>query len=864
MSFKTTYVLFGVLVAELLLLGWLLSAKKTVDREDYVFPSMNDRTKPLRIDDIGSVEVEVLRDRDGKAVNDKLVFVRSGQEWRLDQPSVRVEGSMVIALIDSLIKARREENADVRDDLPAFGLEPPSGRVTLIKKEGDVRWVLTLGNESVGGVNAFVYVTSSDREAGKQVLAVRRDQFESFLKSARELSEADLAKMEEKPGPPLYKSANDYRSRTLLADSPIDVLAVDLQAPGQPHLALEKNMQDGHWRFTDPAAYGEADEGEPGPPGPEAKPGIGVRGLLDAVAALRVASSDDFRTNRATDAELAQRGLVDDKPKTLRIGVRRYLGGFLAPGDREQNPPISDDLLIGDKADAKGEKYYARLKKERYLVLVSAKDVQRILDILAKPEALRDHDLVRATPLSVDVVNVKVGDTLLKLKKVQGAWKLYEEGKDKPQNADAETIGALLQALTTKRLIKEFPKASDAEAGLDKPQAVIALWANGLDPKAIKPDVEPKPKDPDKPTVQLTFGKAYKVGDEDRVYVRRKAGADETLVSVPARPSPVVPLLEMVLQKRVAYLDAALPRFPFDKVRTIARIVRQDNKEQRVEVARDKNEEGQPTWTIKKPDDWAGQKVGRFTVEAMIIDTLLRLRPLKLVDEKISADKVKSNTEWGLREPAVQVTLTLETGENQTEDWVYQFGNRVPDKSPDRPRQGDGYYARLKAKAEDRGLVFVVGPDVVQQVKSELRDMTVVRFDPNKVMRLRVVGWQKQGKPTTVEFEREPGKPWAQKANVGPRLEFKTQKLNDVLLLLASLQATEFVPGGPKPAYGLDLKDRAVQIHIGAPGRPEAVVTFGAARGEEHYATSSQTKDVFLVRQDWIKLLREGPEYFAK
>ncbi len=860
MSFRTTYILFGILIVELAVFGWLLSYKKTVDREDFLFPSLNLRASPVKIGDIDRVEVDVLRNRGG--ANEKLVFVRSGLQWHLESPSVRVEPQMVTAIIQSLISARKEENADVNNNLAQFGLDSPSGQVTLIKNEGDVRWVLKIGNESIGGANAFVYVTSSDRGEGKEVLAVRRDQFESFLKPAHEIPVEDQPK---EPAPPVYKTLNDYRTKSLLGDSPIDLLAVDLREARHPRLAFAKDAKSGHWRFTEPAGYGEVEEaGAPPSAGSEKKGPAGIRDLLDAVIGLRVESNADFKDNHASDAELAERGLTTKKPETLRIGVERYAGGYLAPGSEDRNAKIDDALLIGKKADPKGDKYYARLENERYLVLVSGKKVQTLLDLLDRPEILRNRDLENIAQPSVDAIDIKQGDRTLKLRKGTGGWLLYEGGK--ASDADAEAVGGLLTVLGTKGIVKDFPKATSEAAGLNSPRAVVSLWASGLESRELKLDAEPKLREPEKPTVQLTFGKTFEAGKEKKeelVYVRRKTELDETLVAVPTRMEKGGSILETVLRGRVAYLNATLPQFHPDRVLKLIRVLREDGKESlyELEPKEKKADQTQPGWFIRQPANWAGRRASPYGVEGQTLHTLRVLRPARLVAEKVTEADLKKTPRWGLDKPAIQVTLQLRVGEKGTEDWIYQFGNKV-EQAEDKLKEGDGVYGRLKAKEEDRGLVFVVRAADIKDLKADLRDPTILRFDPTQADLLRLTGWQKDGKPpVTLEYQRDKDGRWSGKGGA------KSQKVADFVRSLVDLQATQFVAGAPtKEDYQLDPRAGSLKLELRVAGKVLSLTIGGPGDGGTYYATSDQLPagQVFLVRQGLFHGLRQGPEYFSK
>src|SRR5581483_5172307 len=89
---------------------------------------------------------------------EKLVFYRTDSGWMSKQPKVRLDSYQVDRLIDQIKSARREEKADVTENPSQFGLDHPSTVITLTKKGDGKEYKLNLGNESLGGDKAVVYV----------------------------------------------------------------------------------------------------------------------------------------------------------------------------------------------------------------------------------------------------------------------------------------------------------------------------------------------------------------------------------------------------------------------------------------------------------------------------------------------------------------------------------------------------------------------------------------------------------------------------------------------------------------------------------------------------------------------------------
>ena len=483
-------------------------------------------------------------------------------------------------------------------------------------------------------------------------------------------------------------------------------------------LSLEKNSES-KWHFEKPA-FGDADyEGEPAPPTPigAASPRItGVRELLQTASDLRVESDKDFGTVNANDAELAEKGLQKGKER-LRVETKRQPSSF---GSEEKKEPIQDALLIGNKADDKGGKYYARLESDRNIVKVPGSKVEALTKILDTPGVLRSHELLQIDPSHVDAINVKLHDQeILKMRKAgdPASWKLYDGAH--AQEPDSGAVQRLLNELTAKRLVKDFPEfsKSDAALGLDKPATVVSLWLDGVkkeekkeEPKDEKPkedkkdekkddkakdnkkdakadeskketkkdvNVEPALKD-EKPTVRLSFGKK----DKDVVYVLREEGGKTARLAVPAS------LLDKVSEGKLAYLDRKLPSFLASDVTKIVLNRGGDS----FEIEKPKDDKGNNAWKMKQPKEATARNAEAGKVDRLISE-LRDLQAEKLIAEKASESELER---FGLKNPAIKVTVTERKGEKETQDQVYLFGKETDDKS--------GIYA----KQAGRDMVFVV------------------------------------------------------------------------------------------------------------------------------------------------------------
>ncbi len=844
MNFKTTYILFGLLlgVMGVLLLSQLFGTR-TKDQQVYVVPSLHDVAAPVRAEDIN--QVEITRTRPSQ---ETLVFYQDAHGgWRLKNPNVRADGNKVRRIIDEVINAKRQADVDLPSDLGSADLANPPIVVKLVRKDGDREWTLNVGKETFGGSNALVFVSSSDDP--NQPVAVRKLDLEM-----------------------LDKPVVEFRAHDLLAESSFDINSVTLREPKHAEVALEKSAES-KWKFDKPP-FGDADyEGEqtPGAPPAGADQTIsGVEPLLRAVADLRVESNDDFGPTDVSENELADKGLAKDKPGRLAIEVKRQKAAF---GSDQKPEPMTDTLVIGKKADDKGDKLYARLASERNIVKVPAKRVDAIARVAENPSLLRNRDLVQADTARVDVIDVRIGDKdAVKLRRAGDppAWKLYDAGR--AQDADSIVVANLLSALTTRREIKEFPDPAktDADLGLDKPAAVVSLWVDGIkkdekkegpaneekkeekkdekkdakldaakkdEKKEEKKDASAEPALKDaKPTVKLAFGRR----ERDLVYVRREAGTEVVRAAIPAN------LLDKVSEGRLAYLSRRLPGFAIGADVSKVTVVRGG---QAVEVDKARDDKTAGGWKLVQPKNLAGRTADAVKVDR-IVNEVRDLPVDKFVSEKPSDAELER---LGLKQPAARVTVTVLGTDKKPEDHTVVFGKETDDKT--------GVYARQ----EKGDLVFVVRKGVLDALQGDLQDPTVFHLDLAKVKALKLTGWQDVvGSPITLDLERRAAQNWAVKAPAGFNLD--TNQAEAFLNDLTTLKAIRFV-GPAKPEYRLEVKDGALDIAVTVEGTPEPLtLTVGGPSGTEgFYSRSNKVPgEVFLLPKERFEKVKSRPAYFRR
>ncbi|HXG10436.1 MAG TPA: DUF4340 domain-containing protein [Gemmataceae bacterium] len=857
MNFKTTYVLFGLLIAVLVVfLVVQLAGRKGPDTATYVFPSLHTKTASIKPKDIDTVEIELHRPE-----SEKMVFVRTEQGWRLREPNVRADAGQLDQLVRQVMDAQIDEKAEVTSNQEQFGLKPPAAVVTLVQKGGEARWTLNVG--TVGsGFDALAFVNSSERP--NEVLAVRRGDLSALLKGR------DAAGAE---GQRVFKTLNDYRARDLLAQHAFDIQYVRLQGkPGE--VILKKPGTENRWVFEKPD-YGEADYS--GDPGRDDSP-QGVQGLLANLANLKVESPQDFVTVTDDARELAKYGLDKDNPERMRIEVKTQ--DTLSSGE-EKKPPVTSVLLVGKKVDDKEDKYYAALDEgEKYpkaVVKIAGRLRDQIYQLLQNPNPLRSRDLVTLETGQVDKIDwieVNNGSETFQLQKTgAGSWDLIDK-TGKVRKADGNVVERLLDVVKERRQIRDYPEESktDAELGLDRPSAVVSFWVESQKKEPEKKEADKKSdekkeadkKEPEKkdakdakaadkdvtkeekkapakpegpPTVRLVFGKK----DKDIVYVLREMGKDKLRAAVAEA------LLTKVTQDKLAYLDRRLPDFPKDKVVKLTLL--RDG--QTYEIQKEEKD-GKVAWKFQRPEALAGRTAEEAKVKR-ILDDLAAMYADKLLAENVSASDLER---YGLKAPPLKVTLTVKQ-DDKTEERVYEFGKEADDKS-----------GRLHARTSERDWIFLVGAHLTAPLKEELADTTVFTFEGNKVKAVQMAGWAKViGSPWKFDLERKAKGSWTVKTPENYKLdEGKVEKLVEAL---SKLKAMKFVAhkSGAKPEHGLKVSEGALEIQVTVEGEKEPyLLTVGALSTADkgYYATSNKLPgDVFLLPEAMFAEILKGPVYFA-
>jgi hypothetical protein len=851
MNFKTTYILFGILAVVLgIFIYTMMVGPSPSDASAWVLPSMHNEASPLTDRDIDRVEIERHRPNE-----EKIVLVKEGDNWRITEPrDYRADRTTVEDLVRQIYDAKKAKDSDIKNNPAQYGLDTPAAVITLKKESQPPRQVtLQVGNTSAGDATAVIYVSSSDRP--KEILAVSKRSLDKSL-----------------------STLNDLRSRDLLSPASSDIQAFTLTQRSKDKVAkgpveLKKGSED-RWTYVQPD-YGDASGSGADTPGVEKAPG-NVQTILTEISNLRVESSKDFVQDDAQD--LAKYNLDPTKDDVLRLDIDRAQESSTEGNKEKKTAKVSLLVGVGKKVGDKSDQYYAYLDdaKHKDIVRIPASKIEPFIKLLDKPDALRDRNLI-ALRGQADAIDLKNSWGLLEFRRSsaspaeqfgQKPWKLWRG--DKSYAVDDTAMQGLIGALTAQNQVESFPDPGmKAQLGLDKPDAVLSIWADSLpaedkkddkkdekkddkkeEKKEEKKDKKPEPKDKSKPAYVLSFG--YR--RENSVAVERKRGDEKTgtIVLVPAK------LLDQVREGPLAYLDKQLPPYSatrFDAVTNVTKLeLTRDGTT--YEISRENKPDA--AWKFTKPADFAGRTADRVAVEAILTD-LNSLHAVKIVDDKIpEAGKLR---EWGLQEPRLKAVVTL-TVDNKPKTFTYDIGKEADDKS--------GSYLR----ASQQDMISIIGDNVVKDLQRELQDPAVFHFDPPRVKSVKLTGWidlqKKRGldQPDVLEVKRDNGTDWVVETPKGFKLD--AGKLNDFLRELSNLKAMKFVSHKtpPSAAQGLDVaKEGALKIELTLDNEKEPLVlTVGNVDGNTAYfATSNKlTGDIFDVRKELFEKVKDGPGYFSK
>ncbi|MDD5557880.1 MAG: DUF4340 domain-containing protein, partial [bacterium] len=399
----------------------------------------------------------------------------------------------------------------------------------------------------------------------------------------------------------------DLRDRTVLEFEIPDVDRLEIARDGE---RLELAREEGAWRIARPVS-GLADADR-------------INAVLRKVRYLRV------------------REFTDDAPKDpAAYGLDRPRAELTIRSGRDGAPHV---LQIG--AAAPEGALYARRGGHEGVFTVG---VDALEDLTPAPGDLRERAVTRLAPASIEGLRIRRGGESVALAKSGAQWRIAEP---EPAAADAETVGALLGALTGLKVEEFVADRTDSPSryGLAEGTTEITLTPAAGDAETL--------------LVGSTFDRGRKA------YLKR-GGGDEIL-AVPASP------LAACATEPIAFLDRQVLDFdPGDVLKiSIAAVGRPA-------VIIEKGEGG--LWRVVEPD---AAEADPAAVDA-VISNLSRLRALELVEREPNDLR-----RYGLDAPAVRASIGLKRGE-AVETRVLLVGKKTKDGAP---------YAMLG----DGALVFTV------------------------------------------------------------------------------------------------------------------------------------------------------------
>lgn len=842
MNFKTTYVLIALVLIVVGVFFWAVWQSPSTEGSNYVLPSMHDKVRPLDPNDVNRVEIQRT-----KPSEETFVFERDpeSKRWRITSPRDYPGNNEAINdLVRQIYNATREKEAEKLTNLSQYGLEPANEVITLHKGDRLVR--LNVGNVSPGSETAestVIYVTSSDNP--KEILSVRRRDLDKVLKG--------LA---------------DFRGRDLLSPSAGDIQAFTLTQRSKGKAAkgpieLRKGSDD-RWTYAQPP-YGDAQANGTDQPD---KPPTNVQSIVSDLSALKVDSDKDFVADDAKD--LGKYHLDPAKDDLLRIDVDRLeeIAGGSEGKKEKKTAKVALVVGIGKK---EGDKYYSYLDEPTHkdIVKVSAKGVARLVQLLDKPDALRDRNLVELSNFrQPDAIDIKNSWGLLEFRRTsetQKPWRLWRDGKS--YTVDDQSMQNLINQLKQPNQVESFPEASQkAQLGLDKPDVTVTLWADGLtgeEKKEEKTDakkkdekkkeekkaVKPEPKDKSKPAFVLSFG--YR--KENSAAVERKRGGEKsgTLMMVPAK------LLDQVREGPFAYFDKQLPPFNSDRFNATPNVTKLTLTREGTTYEISREDKAGAPWKIANPPEFAGRTADRGAVEN-ILRELNNLRAVKIVEDKIPG-QTKLN-EWGLGNPRYKAVVSM-TKDGKPKTFEYDFGKEADDKS--------GTYLR----SSQQETISIVPNTVLTALDRELQDPVVLQFDVAKVQAIKMTGWiplqKKLGsdQPYVLDIKRaKNGTDW--EAVTPKSFKLDAGKLQRFLTELSHLRAIKFVSHKKKPTpdQELDVSQGALRIDITVSGEKEPLqLTVGKLNVGVAYlaVTNKLPGDIFDVRKDVFDGPKGEPVYFS-
>jgi hypothetical protein len=605
----------------------------------------------------------------------------------------------------------------------------------------------------------------------------------------------DLVKLADRP-------ALAYRSRKVLDYDSADLARIDIRRPKDP-FALEQVKDT--WRLKAPV-QAEVDN----------FPANQLAGDLSRLEAV------DFVTDHAKTADL---------DKDYGLGKSALAAHFTFKDGKKK----ARTVLVGKQRAGKQE-YYAKLA-DSPTIFVVRKDVHD--DLHKSSLEYRPSQLWQMQPDQVAELRVHKDGPEYRLKRDGEKWHISGPF-DAPAAADlARPMADELASFRAERYEAHFAK-SLASYGLDKPYLRVAVTPKKEDKKKDKKkppaDESKEPREHillvGKPVDKTGKTRFAKLGENEAIFVigdKAVAALDHNALDL-LDPG----LLTLDTQSVQKVKSAALG----DRAWTLAR------------KKADKKDDTKEEWQV------VASPAGAFTADVDATETMLSFWA-NLRAHKFAAYGPTANLEsFGLKKPAVTITVTARGSKKKTSDHTLTLGNLVPGGKGQRYARVDDGPAVAILDADAAGKLAPTYLDLVNRSVLKLDDTSVTALD-------RRMG------PDVFELVRKVGKwqitrPAAHPADAVEVSGLLVQLANLHAKSVAAYPARDLKPFGlDKPTAVITLRSRGKDkkpvehvLKIAGPSKEKS-----AAEGDR-YAMVDQSTVVFVLPADLAQQLTGAPLHF--
>jgi len=454
--------------------------------------------------------------------------------------------------------------------------------------------------------------------------------------------------------------------------------------------------------------------------------------------------------------------------------------------------------------------------RNTFIVLVLLAVVGGYAYYAGKQPAEEKNKLFKIKPEDITAITLKYPDREIELAREAGKWMLVKPITAEADDTAANNIARAIADCEVKKTLEEGP-ASLEPFGLAKPEVIVTVTTNN---KRTLPGIE--------------VGKTTPVGFSAYIKTTDKPGV---LLTTSAFPPEVKKTVEELRNRELVKFDAG----------DIQKITLERGDGSPVELDQEKG-----VWVIVKPAKYAADQAAVRQFLTSLVGTR--------IDEFVD-DKPDSLSQFGLDKP--RLTISVFTGKQAARQSLL-FGARQS------AAEKDAIYVRRGESAPVYTVHSYAFSDVNKTV-NDLRDKTVMAFEPSKVERVKISAGAK-----SFTLERSADGKW-QLVDGGSKVPADTVKVERFLDKLRDLKGKSIVedPISDPKKFGLDapteevvltskdgklvgdLKLAKVERRNEAGGATPAPVT-----RTDYYAASSASGAVYeLNNLDFEELINPAKEF---